>query len=344
MKAIRHRKRGDGNEEARHPIGVVSNRTGIPQDLLRAWERRYEVAVPERTKTGRRLYSDGDIERLRLIKLAMRGGRRISDVAALSNQDLLAMIREDGLGQPAGIEMGEAISGKIASSEGEGSRPVTKPQIESLLRKTIGAMERLDHAALEKALKRARISLSPAVFRRDIVQPLMNSIGDRWREGSLRMVHEHLASAVVRSFLAASPGTIGQSRHGPRIVLTTPAGQQHELGALMASSAAEEVGWHPVYLGPSLPAQEIAFAAETMGARVVALSVVFHADDPMLREELKKIRSYLPEEITLLVGGRACSEMQEFLGSIGIEYTDDFVAFQNRLDSIRLRVDAARLD
>ena len=51
-------------EQPRHPIQVVVRRTGLSADLLRAWERRYAAVEPGRTSTGRRLYSDRDIERL----------------------------------------------------------------------------------------------------------------------------------------------------------------------------------------------------------------------------------------------------------------------------------------
>jgi len=39
-------------------IGVVARRTQMHPETLRVWERRYELIVPERTDTGRRLYSE----------------------------------------------------------------------------------------------------------------------------------------------------------------------------------------------------------------------------------------------------------------------------------------------
>ena len=41
---------------------VVTRRTGLSADLLRAWEKRYEVVKPARSPSGRRLYSDADVE------------------------------------------------------------------------------------------------------------------------------------------------------------------------------------------------------------------------------------------------------------------------------------------
>ena len=85
----------ESSDKPRHPIGVVSQRTGLPQDVLRAWERRYAAVVPQRTPTGRRLYTDLDIQRLRLLRDAVAGGRRISDVANLGVAELEALVGED---------------------------------------------------------------------------------------------------------------------------------------------------------------------------------------------------------------------------------------------------------
>ena len=40
-----------------YPIKVVSHLTGLSIHVIRAWEKRYNVVVPKRTDTNRRLYS-----------------------------------------------------------------------------------------------------------------------------------------------------------------------------------------------------------------------------------------------------------------------------------------------
>ena len=58
-------------------------------------------------------------------------------------------------------------------------------------------------------------------------------------------------------------------------MIATPIGQLHDLGATMIGAAAANVGWRTVYLGPGLPAQEIAGAVKSCGAIAVALSLVY---------------------------------------------------------------------
>ena len=69
-------------------------------------------------------------------------------------------------------------------------------------------------------------------------------------------------------------------------LVATPAGQRHELGALMVAVAAATDGWKVTYLGADLPAAEIAATALQRKARAVALSIVHPVDDPNLPGEI----------------------------------------------------------
>ena len=42
--------------ETKHPIQIVSRRTGLSADVIRAWERRYKAVKPSRSDNGRSLH------------------------------------------------------------------------------------------------------------------------------------------------------------------------------------------------------------------------------------------------------------------------------------------------
>jgi len=71
-----------------YTIGVVVRRTNIHPETLRVWERRYELIVPGRSETGRRLYSEGDIRKLQLVKQLTELGHGVSSLAKLSSDEL----------------------------------------------------------------------------------------------------------------------------------------------------------------------------------------------------------------------------------------------------------------
>jgi len=168
-----------------------------------------------------------------------------------------------------------------------------------------------------------------------VVAPLAQRIGDLWRDGSITAAHEHFASAVIRIFLGHAAKPFAGIESSPVLVVATPAGQIHELGALLVGAAAANLGWHVIYLGASLPAAEIAGAARQNQARAVALSLVYPEDDPRLEGELTRLHESLPAEVTLLVGGRAMPAYRGALQSIGALQVSDLSQLFSVLDSLR---------
>jgi methylmalonyl-CoA mutase cobalamin-binding subunit len=257
------------------------------------------------------------VERLRLLKQAVCAGRRISDVACLDTAALEHLVSEDHREAPA------------VDSATTGTRGGNDVQ-QVFLDRAVEALLELDRHRLHRLLCDASVELSGPEFRHQFIVPLLSTIGVRWQQGSLRIVHEHLASIVVRSFLAA-PRNNSDRQRSPRIVVTTPTGQYHELGALMASAVAEEIGWDVYYLGASLPAEEIVAAANQIGARAVALSLCYRESNALVLDELARLRHLLDDAIAVFVGGNAVSPMRDRLVEAGITCPVDLAEFRAEL-------------
>ena len=86
--------------EKRFPIKIVAQRTGLSVHAIRVWEKRYQIVTPFRTETNRRLYSEEDIERLRLLNLATKSGYSISSVADLDHKALRDLLGRGGVDAP----------------------------------------------------------------------------------------------------------------------------------------------------------------------------------------------------------------------------------------------------
>lgn len=72
-----------GIPEARYRIADVSRRSGFSASTLRYYEQSGVLAAPERTPAGYRLYTDRDLERLRLIARAKDLGCTLDESAEL---------------------------------------------------------------------------------------------------------------------------------------------------------------------------------------------------------------------------------------------------------------------
>lgn len=300
---------GPGGRGALHPIGVVAKRTGISLHVLRAWERRYGVVEPVRTAGGQRLYSDADIQRLRLLREVTEAGRNISQVADLSDEELAVLAAEDVT---------------------TGAKPLQDTA--AWYRETcLAAGERLDGDAVYATLMRAVVSLRPREFMGDVLLPLLQEVGERWHAGRLGAVHEHVVSQAARRVLYWLLEAFESTPDAPVLIATTPSGEQHEFGAMAVSAAALEEGWRVVYLGASLPPAEIVRAARHVRARLVALSAVNTPEGNELVREVAALEQELPEGTGLLIGGAGAAGQRAELERAGARVILDFGALRDVL-------------
>ena len=303
------------SDQPRHPIRVVARRTGLNPAVLRAWEKRYGVVEPSRTEGGQRLYSDEDVLRLSLLHRAVEEGRSISQVAPLSTEELEVLVRED-----------EAERGSFGVPE-----PLEGPSAGIILERAQRAVDRMEPGELERILTRGAMAFPVPTVIDEIIVPLVATIGSAWRAGQMGPAHEHLATVEIRRFLEWMLGTVNMGEGAPVLVAGTPAGERHELGAILSAVSGAAEGWESVYLGPDLPAEEIAMAALRLEAEVVTLSCI----DPRLEEEfpkeIRKVRDRLPADVQLVVGGPVVASNEEVLGMGGVEVLASFQDLRGKL-------------
>jgi MerR family transcriptional regulator, light-induced transcriptional regulator len=311
---------------ATHPIQVVARRTGLSIDVIRAWERRYRVVEPVRTGSGRRLYTDADVERLRLLARATLTGRTIGQVAALPSAELAALLEE--------TESAPGISA-ISSHEMPGRAAAPPASTVDHLGVALEAVARFDGVALDAALRRAAVALPAAGFLDDIVVPLWGRVTDATRAGTLRPPHQHLALTTLRRTLHRLAEVAMTPLAAPDLVVTTPTGQPQELGALLVAAAAGAEGWRVTYVGPGLSAEEIAETASFAGARAVAVSLGAAAGDRAIPRDLRRLRALLPRDVPILVEGAAAESRGGVLREIGATVLRDLPTLRGRLRALR---------
>ena len=202
--------------------------------------------------------------------------------------------------------------------------------------RSLTAVLNFDAAVLESILDRAAVHLTKPELIGTVIVPLCQKIGELWKKGKLKVINEHMATTVIQAFLWNLLRTAESAQTSPKIVVATPAGHQHELGALAIALIACESGWRSLYFGPSLPAEEIAAAAALANARAVALSITYCNDDHQLNLEVKKLQRYLGGDITLFVGGQAAAASVDFVDLPGMQIVEDVGTFRIALDTLRV--------
>jgi MerR family transcriptional regulator, light-induced transcriptional regulator len=267
------------------PMRHVIRRTGLTADVLRAWERRHSVVTPERSEGGQRLYTERDVERLKLLHRCVLAGHSIGRIASLDEAELSRLLSETGGSVAPEVEVTTADF--LAPLFGEAMR----------------AVENMDQTALERLLRRAVLGAGARAVLDDLLPSLLRDIGDAWHQGVISAAHEHLASHVIRQTILWIMESYEVRGDAPRLLVATLSGEQHEMGAMFAATAAAEAGWTVFYPGPSLPASDIAATATRLGVQIVAVSGVYVGPSSSACEDLHTLAQSLDSAITLVAGG-----------------------------------------
>ncbi len=307
---------------SRHPIAVVARRTGLRVDVIRAWERRYNVVEPERTPGNRRLYSDEQVRRLMLLREVTDAGWQIGQVASLPDQELRQLL-ESSNQRPV-----------LEDPPGEVQRDL---RVEDRIEACIRSIRELDGRALKRNFELASMEFSRVDLLDRLLVPMLRRISAECASGRLRAANEHLATMVLRSFLDELHPAYAPGPTVPRVVVTTPIHQHHELGCLLIAATARTEGWRTIYLGPNLPAEEIAGAVRKRNAIAVALSIAFPADDPQLPRELRRLGRLLGDETQILVGGRSAGSYKGVLDEIDAVHMEHLGHLREQLQTLRLQ-------
>ncbi|HKY63129.1 MAG TPA: MerR family transcriptional regulator [bacterium] len=306
------------SKDKTQPIQKVARLTGLNPHVIRMWEKRYQAVKPERTQTNRRAYTDEDIERLQLLGYLTREGHRIGQVARISLTELKELVRS--------LENEKRVERKAESEP------------EDLLTGCLQAVSQIDATALDLALAKATIYMSPLVLIETLVVPLIEEVLARVRQGKLRLVHERFTHACLRPFLVNFMKSYEVLPHAPRLISTCPAGQHQEFGALYAVSAAAASGWNATYLGPNLPAEEIAAAAHQLAVRLVILNLNQPWNDPRIHSELQGLRKLLAPEVKILAVGSGVAPYRGALEKVGALSSGNFPDLLEQLEDLHREV------
>ncbi len=93
-----------GEDVPIYKIRTVSALTGVPARRIRNWETEYKLLRPARTKGGHRLYSIGDVKRLRDI-------RRLTQEDGMSLQAVRSWLNAQPEGHPLAVQQSSGSRG-----------------------------------------------------------------------------------------------------------------------------------------------------------------------------------------------------------------------------------------
>ncbi len=263
-------------------VREVEDRTGVPASTLRQWERRYGFPDPQRSESGYRYYSEGDVASIVRMRELVADGVQPSRAAALMLD---------------------------AQQPSSGVRSV-----EVLSRELVDALRRLDAERADLLLTEV-LTLYPvdtALF--DVIRPTLVRIGDLWHAGELSVAVEHFASNFLQGRLRGLLGMLPPAGRGYRVVVTCAPGERHEMGAMILAIMLKRFGFRVVYLGADTPVADLAKLTAEQGFDAVLLSATSPEALVGIRESRTELRAL---GALLVLGGEGLAGQPELAADVG---------------------------
>ncbi len=158
----------------------------------------------------------------------------------------------------------------------------------------------------------------------EVFQPVMREIGRLWQENRINVADEHLATAITQAAMARLYDQLfaGGAEPGPLLVAACADQERHELGLRMICDVLEMEGWDTVFLGASVPVEDLVQMVLERRPQVVALSASITPHLARVREAIAGIRDAVPQGgPVIVVGGRAFADDPALAGRLGADLT-----------------------
>lgn len=224
----------------KHPIyniNSVIRETGIKEDTLRAWERRYDLPKPDRSKGGHRLFSEFDIETIKWLLERQSEGMRISQAVELWRQKE----SESGFTPLQQFGMDQASIDKTTNS------------LEKIKTDWLRACLLFDEEESDSILRQAFARFPVEDVCLLVLQAGLADMGMLWYTGNASVQQEHFASEVatrqVQSLIFAAPRPI----RSETVLIGSAQGESHVFSLLLITLLLKYRGWNVIYLGASVP-------------------------------------------------------------------------------------------
>jgi methylmalonyl-CoA mutase cobalamin-binding domain/chain len=159
---------------------------------------------------------------------------------------------------------------------------------------------------------------------RDILEPALEDIGNRWSEEKISLAQGYIAGKVAEDLLLKiceeeKEMTLKEEKKGP-IILGNIEDDYHSLGRKLVSIFLQSAGWQVHDLGNDVSAEEFVNKAVELNARVIGVSAMMYTT----AENIKKVRDeldkrHLTGKIQLAVGGAVFKLRPELADEVGAD-------------------------
>lgn len=301
---------GDYSATPLYNIKAVVQATGVTPSTLRAWERRYGMVLPHRSQSGYRLYSDQDVAVIHWLKGQVDQGMAISQAVMRLEQIMEAADERAAVILPYHANTVEAPAISALHDHAE-VRDFPTLQME-----LTDALIRYDEKSANVVIAEAFALYSVEDVGEKLFPPVLVEIGARWHRGEVSITQEHYATNYLIQRLTAIIHGTERNDNGPILWVGCAAGEEHEVGALLASLYLRRAGYQVHYLGQDVPVEDFVAEVRRKEPSMIILSANSEQTVDALRDVARRLDTLNSTHPLLGYGGRIFNQRPELRDSI----------------------------
>jgi MerR family transcriptional regulator, light-induced transcriptional regulator len=282
-----------------YSIKDLEHLSGIKAHTIRIWEKRYALLDPNRTDTNIRSYSDHDVRRILNVAMLVKNGYKISSVASFDEQKL----------------QNEVI--RINRNANDPDK-----DIDQLLFHTVN----LDTFGFEAMVDKIIGELGFSKTIQQVIFPFFERIGILWQAGSIFTAHEHFVSNLIRNRLIGETAKFVNKEASKSALFFLRENEWHELGLLYFNFLAAQAGFRCVYLGQSLPFEDLANLLTANKYDFVCTSFVHAIEKPELELYLANLSLVFNQDKILIAGRQIAIHKPKLPSNVSVvKNSNDFI-------------------
>jgi DNA-binding transcriptional MerR regulator len=264
----------------RYSISDLEQLSGVQTHTIRIWERRYQALSPLRSDGNTRFYDDSHLRRLLNIVGLSQKGMKISQVCALSDTEVDALLD---------LEMKD-----------------TQPKehhFEFYISQLLSYGLCYDEYHFDQLISKCIAEHGMGDSYKSVIFPMLVRLGLMWRREHICPGQEHFLSGIIRQKLFSAVNEIPPAKDALSAwLLFLPEDEDHDMGLLFANYLLRAAGQRVIYLGSKVPMESLQETMAAVDADRLFLFMVRNRPVPAAREYLAELIGLYPGKKIMIAG------------------------------------------
>lgn len=255
-------------------IKDLEHLSGIKAHTIRIWEKRYDILNPERTDTNIRTYNGENLQKLLNISFLNSHGYKISRISKMKEEEVNSLVK------------------RISASSSEENRSRNAFKL---------AMMNFNDQLFQDTYNKLRETRDFREVFHDVFLPLLNEIGMLWQTDTIKPIHEHYITELIKQKIYLNIAELkftrlNEGNDDKMYVLFLPDNEIHDIGILYLNYELLAAGRNAIYLGPSLPLENIDYLLDIHDNLVFISYLTISPTNTNIQEFINKFQEQVCKE------------------------------------------------